>query len=180
MLIVGFICLLIAMSIVASIVIWSVKTGISPMPTSKIVKKAILRELPEDLTGPIYELGAGWGTLAYVLADKYPNSKIEAFEISPIPYAACRIRQWITPKPNLKFHRQDFFSVPLRNASVVVCYLYPGAMEKLALKLSEELQKGSIVISNTFAVTGWKPSHTIQAHDLYNTNVYVYVVEAKG
>ncbi|MCG8323473.1 MAG: hypothetical protein MI921_28515, partial [Cytophagales bacterium] len=60
------------------------------------------------------------------------------------------------------------------DADVVVCYLCPDIMRRLAPKLEDELRGGSMVISSTFAVPGWQPVDTITLNDLYQSKVYVY------
>ena len=62
----------------------------------------------------------------------------------------------------------------ITSASVVICYLYPGAMRRLKGKFEKELSKGAIVVSNTFAIPGWRPMRVIEADDLYRTPLYVY------
>lgn len=160
--------------ITTSIVFWSWRNGISPMPSSPAAKKAILLLLPQDLQGPIYELGAGWGTLAFVLADMFPHCRIEAYETSLVPYLACWARQKIAPRANLHLHRRDFFAISLKDAAAVICYLYPKAMENLKEKFIKELPPLCWIVSNTFAIPGWKPSACVELKDLYRTTVYLY------
>lgn len=159
-----------------SIVFWSLKNGISPMPTSRKAKKLILDSIPEKGSNPIYELGSGWGTLAFALAKKFPQHQINAYETSTIPFLFCKFRQMLTPCSNLHLYRQDFFYVSLMPASVVVCYLYPGAMAKLKSKFEDELLAGSIIVSNTFQIPEWKATKIMEVNDLYKTKIYVYKV----
>ena len=51
----------------------------------------------------------------------------------------------LIPSPILKFERRGFYSVSLTEAQVVVCYLYPGAMERLRGKFESELSGGAWV-----------------------------------
>lgn len=160
--------------LVGVIVLYSLKYGITPTPTSSKVKKELLAILPELKEGEIAELGSGWGTLAFALARKYPACQVEALEISPVPYfCSWLISKW-TAFPNLELTRRDFFDVKLNRAALVVCYLYPGAMEKLKEKFEKELEPGTYVATHTFAVPGWKPLLTAHASDLYHTPVYLY------
>lgn len=48
-----------------SIIRFSFKNGIPPIPTSLKVKRAFLHSLPQHLEGTILELGAGKGSLAF-------------------------------------------------------------------------------------------------------------------
>ena len=77
---------------------------------------------------------------------------------------------------DLSLVRQDFRRVSLREASVVVCYLFPGAMSLLHDKFNEELRPGAVVISNTFSLPGWSPEKVVTLPDAYGTPVYLYKV----
>jgi hypothetical protein len=60
--------------------------------------------------------------------------------------------------------------VPLDDASLAVCYLFTGAMQRL----SERLPASVVVITSTFALPGRTPAQTLRADDLYRTPVYRY------
>jgi hypothetical protein len=101
---------------------------------------------------------------------------VNAYEISPIPYIISKIiSRWLFYS-NLHFIREDFFSVPLEDASLVVCYLYSGAMTRLKTKFENELKPDTYVLSHTFAVPGWIPISVVKADDLYRTPIYLYQV----
>lgn len=144
------------------------------MPSSKSAKKMILQLLPKNIEeGVIYELGSGWGGLALLLAKHYPHVRVIAFEVSPVPYLVSCIRQILSRKSNLTILRKNFFGHHYSDAKAIVCYLYPGAMKKLAPKLKEELPEKSTIISNTFALTGWEVS-LFFADDWAATRIYRY------
>lgn len=163
---------------VALLFAYTLLTGISPVPTSPRVKKAMLASLPAHLNGPIHELGAGWGTLAFPLARHYPACQVEAYELSPVPWLFLLGRKAIFRPPNLAIHRSDIHKADLGPAALVTCYLYPGGMERLRPKLEAELRPGAIVLSNCFAMPGWTPGATRTADDLYASPVYTYVMPA--
>ena len=169
---VGFFLLLVLALL--SIVFWSWRNGISPMPTSSKVKKRLLISLPEEVEGDIFELGSGWGTLAFPLARRFPNCQVNAYETSFVPFLFTKLRHRLNPLSNLIFYRQDFFTVPLGDASLIVCYLYPEAMRQLKIKFEKELKPGTWVVSNTFGVPGWKPVKIDEVDDLYRTKIYAY------
>lgn len=149
------------------------------MPTSLKVKHKLLEQPLSIKPGIIYELGAGWGTLAFALAKKYPDLKVKAYETSPIPYYFCRLYNYLFPRPNLQFYRTDFFTVELKDASLIVCYLYPKAMEKLKEKLHSELKTGCVIVSHTFALPGTSPLYSLKTDDLYNTKIYIYLWQSE-
>lgn len=164
----------VVLAVIAVTLAYTLITGISPVPTTPRVARAMLALLPDDVGGTIYELGAGWGTLALALARRYPRAQVVAYELSPLPYLFARLLAAAARAPNLTVHRADFRDVPLDDASIVVCYLFPRGMERLRDKLAAELRPGALVVSNTFAVPGWTPAATRQADDLYRSTVYLY------
>lgn len=157
--------------VIACMLYWTIRNGISPMPTARKVRRALFEHMPEGMRGTIAELGSGWGTLALPIAQKYPHSSVIGYETNPIAYLFstlfCRC-------PNLHFERRDFFTVPLEGVSCIVCYLYPGAMQALADKCRRELQPGAYIISHTFALPGFVAEKVIEVPDLYKTRIYIY------
>lgn len=169
--------ILFAAGIAGSILFFSWKYGISPTPTSPRVSQKLLELLPHLPSGKIAEFGSGWGTLAFALARQFPQCEIIAIEISPVPYFCS----WLVSKwcnyPNLHLQWRDFFDYPLHSTTMVICYLYPGAMEKLKSKFEAELGPEAYVASHTFAIPGWKPLTLAHADDLYRTPMYIYQVK---
>ena len=161
------VCLLIFLLILFSIVYYTLILGISPMPTSTKVKKALLDHLPPNITGNIYELGSGWGHIAYLLAKKYPSAKVIAFELSPVPYLFSKI--YTLFQPNITICRLNFLKTNMLNPSLVYCYLFPGGMKKLA-----KLPLTTTLVSNTFRLPNVTPHKVITVDDLHRTQVYFY------
>jgi hypothetical protein len=158
-------------------IVWStLRLGISPMPTSPRVREVLLPMIDPATTGEIHELGAGWGTLAFAIAARCPQAKVIAWEASPFPFLFCWLRARVTPRPNLELRFGDFHRADLREASLVVAYLWTGAMTRLSAHFERELRPGAQVISHTFAWRGREPEETRVAADLYRTPVYRYRV----
>ncbi|MDP6573208.1 MAG: hypothetical protein QGI06_06820 [Rhodospirillales bacterium] len=80
--------------------------------------------------------------------------------------------------PTCGVHRADFHEARLHGAGLVVCYLHPGAMERLRPKLEAELTPGALVLSNTFAMPRWRPVAVAEAEDFYRSKVYLYRIAA--
>jgi len=152
---------------------YSIGYGITPTPTSAIVEQEVIRLLPH-VGGEIVALGSGWGNLAFAIAKHYPNCKVIGYEISPLPFVVSKIVSYFAKLSNLTIKRVDFFRISLDKTSLVVCYLYPGAMVKLKVKFEKELPKSAYVISHTFAIPGWIPTYVAYAQDLYHTPIYLY------
>ena len=152
-------------------VYWSIKNGIGPMPSSRKQKQLMIRSIPGDMEGSIFELGSGWGSLAFLAARRFPQCRIIGYENSPIPFLFSKI---IYRSSNLRYERKDFLHVSLSGAAVILCYLYPGGMERLKPKLETELKPRSWIITNTFAVPGWQPHAVAEVNDVYRSKIYVY------
>jgi 16S rRNA A1518/A1519 N6-dimethyltransferase RsmA/KsgA/DIM1 with predicted DNA glycosylase/AP lyase activity len=157
-----------------TIVWWTLRTGISPMPSSKKAVRAMLELMPSSLSGPACELGSGWGGLTLALAERYPNVPVVGYELSPIPWAVSKLRARLSGCENLTFSRADFFGSDLSDAQLLVCYLYPGGMTRLQEKLRRELTTEATIISNTFRLPDCAPETVIELTDVYRTRVYRY------
>jgi len=159
---------------------YTIRTGISPVPTTPRVAAEIFAACPpESLIPPeagnvVYELGSGWGNLAMALAKRFPERAVVGYELSPLPWLVSRLLLRLRPRPNLALHRADFMAADLSDAALVVCYLYPGAMRRLREKLERELPADALVVSNAFLVPGWQPNSVRHAADQYETAVYLY------
>lgn len=153
-------------------------TGISPVSSSLASKKKIVSSISPDQKGNIYELGAGWGSLAFPIARRCPNATVTAYELSPIPWLFMRIKAAIFRPKNLVMKRKNFLGDNLSKASLVVCYLHPGAMTKLSGKLAKELDSGSQVICNTFEMPAWKPFLVAPLEDLMCPQIFFYKMDS--
>ena len=125
------------------------------------------------------ELGAGWGTLAWAVATTHPRAQVIAWERSPFPFLFCWLRLFFQPRPNLTVRFADFHEADLSKATLVLAYLWTGAMTKLGPKFEAELAPGAWVISHTFAWRGKEPETTRVTADLYRTPVYRYRMPAR-
>lgn len=154
------------------------------MPSNGQVKKEItsflLRSLPlHTFKTPfkIYELGSGWGGLLFTMARNCPSALFHAFELSPLPWFVSFVVHKIAGYSNVHIKRKNFFLSPLESADIVVCYLYPGAMQKLKIKFEKELKVGTLVISNSFVVPGWVPEKVICLEGIWKTEIFIYQVQ---
>lgn len=168
-------CLLaVVLGSVAVSLAYTAITGISPVSSTRQSRKRMLRSIPADQGGTIYELGAGWGAVAFPLARRCPDATVVAYELSPVPWLYMKLCRMLFGPHNLKVRRRNFFRENLEKASLVVCYLYPGAMEKLSSKLVLELEPRARVISNTFAIPSWTPQLVQNLEDVMCPQVFHY------
>ena len=153
-------------------------TGISPVSSTFKSRREIIKNVSPDQKGFIYELGAGWGALAFPLARRCPESEVVAYELSPVPWIFLKLRAFLFGPQNLKIFRRNFLKDNLSKASLVVCYLYPGAMTKLSSKLAIELKPSAKVISNTFEIPAWTPTVVQSLEDVMCPEIFHYKMES--
>ena len=155
-------------------ILWStIRHGISPMPSNRASRQAMLSLLPSPPTHSIIDLGSGWGSLAFDVASKHPKSKIIGYELSLLPYWYSKIRY---RRENLSFHRRNFMLQQYPDDVLFLCYLYPGGMEKVRDLVSG---RRCIVISNTFALPSHKATDSCKAADIYKSPIYLYELKAE-
>jgi len=146
------------------------------MPTSSKIRKVLFSSLPLLEKGKIVELGSGWGHLLFPLAKKYKNCQVVGYENSPIPYIFSLL---LNHASNLKIIRKNFFYTSLKDADLIICYLFPKGMAQLKTKFKKELKPTAKIISHTFAIPGWKANHIIKVDDIYHSNIYFYDLASK-
>lgn len=164
--------------ILGATIAWStVILGISPMPSSRETRQAMMALTTETGEGTIFELGSGWGNLLIPLALAHPQRHIVGYELSFLPWLISWVLIKLRGIKNIQLQRKNFLYADLSEASVIVCYLYPGAMIEIEKKLKAEKSKIRYLISNSFALPSYQPSKKIQLNDFYKSNVYLYKFE---
>lgn len=165
------VCILIA---AISIVMTTMKTGISPSPSSRKAARAIVAAAENSGTGPIVDLGSGWGTLVVALARNYPHRQVAGYELSFVPWLFTSVRKSVSGLDNLMLYRKDFLKADLYDVSVFTCYLFPGGMVSLKDKLERDNISEVLIVSSTFALPSSEPIKVIRVKDIYRTPVYMY------
>lgn len=151
-----------------SIVFGTIKTGISPMPSGRLATQNALMLLPEEHCNQIFELGSGWGNVAALFAREHPEIEVTGIELSWLPYLFAKLRY---RHPNLQFVRQDFFKFNPPTNSVLFCYLYPEAMEKIS---SHEAFSQCWILSNTFICPNRQPMFESVPSRICPEQVFLY------
>jgi len=186
-------------------IVWStILAGISPMPSSAKAYRAMIKLTEDTGDGAIYDLGSGWGTLVIRMAIKHPKRKVIGYEISLLPYLISLFIKYLLRVDNLTLYRQDFMNVDLSGASVLLCYLYPDGMSKLAALIHAPSKREShssttalhgkvdskplssdtthpqsgchpdFIISNNFALPSLTAEQEVRLDDIYRSPIYRY------
>jgi hypothetical protein len=164
---------LLILIIAVSLIYFSLKNGIGPTPTSSRVKNSIIKNIPPIENGRITVLGSGFGFLLFPIAKKFPHLKVVGIENSFFVFFISKTISWMYP--NVEIKKNDFFKDNLGGNKLLVCYLYPGALEKLQSKFFLELDDKTWVVTHTFAFRGLKETNLYYANDLYKTPIYFYL-----
>lgn len=156
-------------------IVWStLRTGMSPMMSSRKACQTMLAAIDKPAAGALIDLGSGWGTLVIAVAKKNPTQQVIGYELSWLPWLVSVIRKRALGLTNLSLYRKDYNEANLSNASTLFCYLFPKAMNSLQEKLQLELANGTRIISNTFALPSSEPTSVMRLKDFYQTPIYVY------
>ena len=122
---------------IASIIYYGIRLGITPMPSSRKAVATFIDLIPDATSGKIVDLGAGWGTLAYPIAKKFPDADVVGCELSPIPWLYSRLKGVFVRRPNLTLHRQSVFDIDLSTWTWWSCTSIPPQCESSARNSSE-------------------------------------------
>jgi hypothetical protein len=144
------------------------------MPSSRQARNAMAELLADTGSGPVYELGSGWGGLAIGLAKKYPNRQIVGYEVSFFPWLVSVVVKRVLGLGNLVIYRRNFLLADLSAADVFVCFLDAGNMRAISHKLRVERSRDGFLISNFFALPCFQADNVIKIDDLYMSPVYRY------
>ncbi|MDE1822325.1 MAG: SAM-dependent methyltransferase [Euryarchaeota archaeon] len=145
------IVILIAMYFMLGSFLWG--AGYQPTPPSVLRRMMRMARIgPRDR---VYDLGAGTGGLLLRSLDEGADSVV-GIEIEPIRFLILRWRRSRHPRGDrLELRRSDLFRTDLHDATVVLVFLWPGAMRRLDEKFREELPPGARVVSYWHPLPGW-------------------------
>lgn len=105
----------------------------------------------------VLDLGAGDGCYLVEAVRRF-DARAIGYEITALAWLAAWFRIRLTrTQGRAKILYRDFFHQDLSRADVVICFLTPRAMAKLAPKLRRELRPGTRVLSYAFSIPGWTP-----------------------
>lgn len=162
-----------ALLAIALVLIYTLKTGAPPMPSSRKVRAAALDMLAPSHPRNVADLGAGWGGLAVMMAKRWPDAEVTAYEMSPLPAFWLRLRCKLFGPDNLKVVRGDFLSADLDRHDALICFLTRPVMTDLAAKLRRDHPHVSL-LGIYFELPGYAPAAARQCDDIHHTTLYLY------
>lgn len=123
-----------------------------------------------------YELGCGDGKVAVEAAKR--GARAVCIEISaPLLKRAEERARREGVLNRVTLINDDFFKVPLNEATAVYMYLLTSVNRELEPKLSAELRPGTRVVTLDFRVPDWCPVHVMRLREgLREYSMYLYIV----
>jgi SAM-dependent methyltransferase len=125
----------------------------------------------------VYDLGCGDGRLV-IAAVKKAGCRGVGIDIDPERIKESRQNAIIAGvQDRVRFVEQNFFDSDVREATVMLIYLFPDVNIRLRAKFLTEMKPGSRLVSHAFDMGDWKPDNT--AHIRFQ-RVYFWVIPANA
>jgi hypothetical protein len=162
-----FLLLLIAIAIAMYFVFASFVYGAGYQPTPRRVVEKMLDVATVGPADHVVDLGAGTGAIVFRAA-RERGATVLGVEVEPIRILILRLRRATGgPRDRVTIRWGNMFGTDLSKASVVTCFLWPGAMEKLRPKFEAELPDGARVVSHWHSIPGWRAESVDRALHVY-------------
>lgn len=157
------------------LVFWNVAVGRVPLfLTNRTTSEAILNLLPKKKELHVTDLGSGLGGTLRYLAKRKPEAHFAGLETAPLPFVLSWALGRLSGTSNLTFRLRDIFKADLAEFDVVYCFLSPVPMPRLYEKARAEMKPGSLFISNSFEVPGYKPNKIVKVDDRRQTKLLIW------
>jgi len=159
--------------VVCALVFWGTIKGDVPLfLSSPAVADAVAEIARQEHASRFIDLGAGVGSVAVPLAQRFPQLMVEAWERAPLPWAVTVWRA--RPLHNMAVLRDSFWNCDLSVYDLVFVFLSPAPMPELGEKIRREMPAGSLFVSSSFPVPGWEPESVREIEGRRGTRLYCY------
>jgi len=138
-------------------------------PTTYGIAREMLNMAAVTSKDLIYDLGCGDGRIV-ILAAKERGARGVGVDLDPERIKESRENAKAAGVTHLvRFYEQNLFDTDIREATVVMLYLYPEINIKLRPKLLKELKAGTRVVSHSHTMGDWEDdaSQTVEGHTLH-------------
>jgi SAM-dependent methyltransferase len=138
-------------------------------PSSPAIVAEMLRLAGVTKNDVVYDLGCGDGRVV-IAAAKERGARGVGIDIDPerISEAKANAKAAGVEK-KIKFRTEDLFETEIKEATVVMLYLWPWINLKLRPRLLEELRPGTRIVSHFHDMGDWPPEKQIEVegHQIY-------------
>jgi ribosomal protein L11 methylase PrmA len=141
-------------------------------PSARIRVRTFLDHVPMKPNELLIDIGCGDGRVLREASRRY-GVRTLGFEVNPLAFILAKIRTMTLKGVTVRM--RNFWTVNIRDADVIFCYLFPDVMERLAQKLESELRPGTRVVSCNFSLPGWRYSEVLYPQSsLHGDPIYLY------
>lgn len=143
---------------------WITKTPFYPSKTKPL--DALVEELKLSSDSNFVDIGSGDGRIVVWGAKKGFNS--EGIEFNPFLTLFSRARIFFNRVGNkAKIMNKNFNDHDFKKYNIAYLYIFPEHMDKISDKLFNQMQSGSVIITNTFKFTNKTPDKIIDRYYIY-------------
>jgi len=161
--------LFIVVGVILYFVFASFLYGAGYQPTPRRVVERMLAAAEVGPDDRLVDLGAGTGAIVFRAA-RERGATVTGVEVEPVRVLVLRLRRAFGgPRERVTIRWGNMFGVDLTTTTVVTCFLWTGAMERLRPKFESELPDGARVVSHWHPIPGWR----VAAYDP-GLHVYLY------
>lgn len=118
------------------------------------------------------DLGCGFGGVVRTVDGA--GFEASGVETAPMAFVIARVLSRLTRRGTVV--RRDLWTVDLSNVDVVYTFLSPEPMPALYEKAKAQMKRGSLLVSNSFAVPGIDPDEVWQLPDRRGTELFLYQI----
>ena len=109
------------------------------------------------------ELGCGEGRILQAVAKT--GVQVTGYELNPLLWCIAWLR--CLPYKNARVRLVNFWTVDLSSADIVLAFLVPRTMPRLASQAERQMRPGTMLVSYVFDLPGHKPERIIKPWLLY-------------
>lgn len=139
--------------------------------TNKTTQKTLKKLIKHRRNVNFLDLGCGLGGNVVFMSQQVNVRRSDGVETAPLPYL---ISKFFTLFRGGEVYAMDLWKTDLSQYDVVYAFLSPEPMPKLWQKVADEMQPGSVFVSNSFAVPDIEPSEIWELNDSRKTKLYLY------
>jgi SAM-dependent methyltransferase len=125
----------------------------------------------------VYDLGCGDGRIVIAAAEKR-GARGVGIDIDPERIAESRENaRKAGVAGRVTFRNEDLFEADIKEATVVMLYLWPSVNMRLRPKLLSELKPGTRVVSHSHDMGDWKPEKEVEVD---GDTLYFWTIPARN
>ena len=160
--------------VVLALIYWNAAGERVPLYLTNSTTWQAINKLSANQDGAFIDLGCGLGGILFYLSEIHPDRRYTGIESAPLPYAFAKARQILSGRRNIEIRYGDFWKEDLGRYQTIYAFLSPAPMPRLYEKISTEMPKGGLFISNSFTVPEVEPDSVVRLDDARQTQLLAW------